>query len=319
MDLTVRILTLLLLVPVAVLHAGEELVVRADAAMAHREAFVAGEGGWRFLPAELRFAAALASPEIGTKVAPAVVAISDFAAQLRALGIKLIVVPVPPKALLQGASLGLSPHEQEAMRSGWEKIMVELGSHEVTVVDLAPGFASLADNPYCLRDTHWSGDGVSLAVAKILPLLEHAGLEVGHPAGAPPGDWTEKTITGDLGGEPEQVRLQFRNFDSNPAETKEHPLLLVGDSHLLVFHSGGDMHAAGAGLPDQLAAALGAMPDVIGVRGSGATSSRVALARRARSDTAYLSGKKVVVWCFAGREFTEADSWKMIPIQRKTP
>ncbi len=318
MDLAVRILTLLVFVPGAVLHAGEDLVLRADAAVAHRQTFVAGEGGWRFLPAELRFAAALASPEIGTRVAPAVVAISDFAAQLRALGIKLIVVPVPPKALLQGASLGLSAADQEAMRSGWEKIMAELGSREVTVVDLAAGFAGLADNPFCLRDTHWSGDGIALAVAGILPLLEHAGLEVGHPAGAP-GDWTEKTITGDLGGDSEQVRLQFRNFDSNPAETKKHPLLLVGDSHLLVFHSGGDMHAAGAGLPDQLAAAVGAMPDVIGVRGSGATSSRVALARRARADTAYLSWKRVVVWCFAGREFTEADSWKMIPIQRKTP
>ena len=31
------------------------------------------------------------------------------------------------------------------------------------------------------------------------------------------------------------------------------PVLVLGDSHVLVFHDGGDMHAAGAGLPDQLA------------------------------------------------------------------
>jgi alginate O-acetyltransferase complex protein AlgJ len=85
---------------------------------------------------------------------------------------------------------------------------------------------------------------------------------------------------------------------------------------VLVFHSGGDLHATGAGLPDRLGAALGSSPDVLGVRGSGATSSRIALARRARADDAYLDAKKAVVWCFAGREFTEADGWKKVPLRK---
>jgi alginate O-acetyltransferase complex protein AlgJ len=92
--------------------------------------------------------------------------------------------------------------------------------------------------------------------------------------------------------------------------------VLLGDSHVLVFHSGGDLHTAGAGLPDRLGAALGSSPDVLGVRGSGATSSRIALARRARADDAYLDAKQAVVWCFAGREFTESDGWKKVPLRK---
>jgi hypothetical protein len=313
-----RALTLTLLIIGPFTQAADDLAALADAAVARNEYFVEGSGGWRFLPAELRFVAKLASPELNAAVEPAVTAISDFAAQLRADGIKLIVVPVPPRALLRGAELGLTTDQQSAMKAGWEKILSALGGREVTVIDLVPVFSKAKEESYCLRDSHWSGQGIARTTEELLPMLEHAGLEPVHPLGVP-GAWTKTNITGDLGGAPEEVSLQFRPSASGATDTKNHPVLLLGDSHLLVFHGGGDLHAKGAGLPDQLAAALGSMPDVIGVRGSGATSSRVALARKTRTDTDYLSGKKVVVWCFAGREFTEADSWKKIPLRRTAP
>lgn len=313
-----RTLTLFLLLAGHALPADVDLAALAGDATARREVFVEGQDGWRFLPAELRFASKLASPGIESEVAPAISAIADFAAQLRADGVKLIVVPVPPKALLQAGKLGVSAEQQSAMSTGWNNILAELGEREVTVIDLAPVFAAAKDAPFCLRDSHWSGPGIALAAKELLPMLEHAGLEPEHPAGAP-GPWTGTPINGDLGGDPEEVLLQFRKPPAHAAATAGSPLLLLGDSHLLVFHGGGDLHTTGAGLPDQLAVALGSMPDVIGVRGSGATSSRVALARRARADAGYLSGKKIVVWCFAGREFTEADSWKKIPLRRPAP
>jgi alginate O-acetyltransferase complex protein AlgJ len=74
------------------------------------------------------------------------------------------------------------------------------------------------------------------------------------------------------------------------------------------------MHAAGAGLPDQLAFELGTPVDVLGVRGSGATPARVSLARRARANQEYLANKKVIVWCFGARELTQADDWKTVPL-----
>ncbi|MFM8885568.1 MAG: hypothetical protein ACKOKC_04040, partial [Chthoniobacterales bacterium] len=88
----------------------------------------------------------------------------------------------------------------------------------------------------------------------------------------------------------------------------------LGDSHVLVFHQGGDLHAIGAGLPEQLAEVVDGMPQVLGVRGSGATSSRMTLARTIRAKPDYLADKKLVVWVFAGREFTEADGWKKFPL-----
>ena len=96
-------------------------------------------------------------------------------------------------------------------------------------------------------------------------------------------------------------------------EDKASPVVVLGDSHCLVFHAGGDLHGTGAGLADQLAAELGRAVDVIGVRGSGATPARVNLLRRAKADPSYLANKKWIVWCFAAREFTESAGWSPVP------
>lgn len=308
---TVAILFLSLL-PAAGADALEE---KAAEAVARQEMFVEGEDGWRFLPAELRFASKLASPDLASLTAPAVEAMADFAKQMNEAGVTLLVMPVPPKVLLAGQTLGLSAAEQERMRAGWELIMRTLAARDVTVVDLAADFAVAKSEPFCRRDTHWSGRGIAAALDRLLPLLEGAGL-ADHEAPGTGEVWTRQTISGDLGGDPEEIELRVQGLPADPATMRENPVLLLGDSHVMVFHQGGDLHTTGAGLPDQIAAALGAMPDVLGVRGSGATSSRLQLARRARADETYLSSKKVIVWCFAGREFTEADGWKKLPILR---
>ncbi|HOS43564.1 MAG TPA: hypothetical protein PK794_07745, partial [Armatimonadota bacterium] len=93
---------------------------------------------------------------------------------------------------------------------------------------------------------------------------------------------------------------------------RESPVLLLGDSHTLVFHAGEDMLASGAGLADHLALQLGFPVDVVGVRGSGATPSRISLLRRGDN----LAGKKVVIWCFSIREFTEGQGWRLVPVIR---
>jgi alginate O-acetyltransferase complex protein AlgJ len=92
------------------------------------------------------------------------------------------------------------------------------------------------------------------------------------------------------------------------------PVLLLGDSHTLVYH---DFLAERAGLLDQLALQLGFAPDLIGTRGSGATPVRINLYRRSVKDPGYLAKKKVIVWCFAAREFTEAtEGWAKVPVAK---
>jgi hypothetical protein len=312
MDLTR--LTIIFLVGLALPACGAEVLEnKAEEAESRKETFVAGEDGWRFLPAELKFAAKLASPDLANLTKPAVETIADFAEQMKAAEVTFVVLPVPPKVLLAGAAAGVTAEEQEKMRAGWESIMRELTDRGVSVVDLLADYISAPNEPFCRRDTHWSGRGIALALDRLLPLLESAGM-ADHEAPGVGDAWTKQTINGDLGGDPEEIELRGQRLPADPEAMKKNPVLLLGDSHVLVFHQGGDLHTTGAGLPDQVAAALGSMPDVLGVRGSGATSSRVQLARRARADKEYLPSKKVIVWCFAGREFTEADSWKKVPI-----
>jgi len=239
--------------------------------------------------------------------------VADFHAQLQAEDIALLVVPVPPKIVMAPAQAGVSAADAEKMRSGWAQILAELRSRGVTVLDLAPDFAAAPADFYCRCDTHWSGRGIERAAQGIEAwLAESTDLA---PSASPAGAWKKQMIKGDLGGDPEEIDLWFAAGPFAP-DRRDHPLVLLGDSHVLVFHSGGDLHGAGAGLPDRLGAALGSSPDVLGVRGSGATSSRLAMARRARSDGGYLDAKQAVVWCFAGREFTEADAWKKIPLRK---
>lgn len=305
MDRQAIVVVIALLLSGAIVQAGM-LADRAAAADARQERFVEGVDGWRFLPAELRFADKLASPGIVPMIASAAGIIADFAAQLKDAGVRLVVIPVPPKALVEGAALGIGPDEAKKMREGWRAIMEDLASRGVQAIDLLPDYdAAQAREPvFCRRDTHWSGHGIEAAVIRLVAAIK------GGDADVELVPWKETSIHGDLGGEPEKVKLRFPGVGVSARA----PLLLLGDSHVLVFHQGGDMHAVGAGLPEQAGVLLGAMPGVMGVRGSGATSSRMQLARRVRSEPGYLKEGDVVAWVFAGREFTEADMWKKVPI-----
>jgi len=74
------------------------------------------------------------------------------------------------------------------------------------------------------------------------------------------------------------------------------------------------MHAEGAGLPELLSYELGVNVDLVGVRGSGATPARVELVRRRDN----LKGKKMVIWCFTVREYTESQTgWQKLPVIRQ--
>jgi alginate O-acetyltransferase complex protein AlgJ len=144
----------------------------------------------------------------------------------------------------------------------------------------------------------------------------------GVPKRAFKGEWREEEIQGDLAdlveakAGSEKIRLRFvtDTYGATPVDWRESPILLLGDSHTLVFHAGEDMHGTGAGLADQLALELGFPVDVVGVRGSGATPARINLLRRKDN----LAGKKLVIWCFSAREFTEATGgWRLVPVINK--
>jgi hypothetical protein len=57
--------------------------------------------------------------------------------------------------------------------------------------------------------------------------------------------------------------------------------------------------------------------DRIGVRGSGATPSRIKLYQRSRKKPDFLKNKKTVIWCLSARELTGPGGWRKIPIAKK--
>jgi hypothetical protein len=296
-------------------------------------AVVEGRDGWLFLGAELHFLGvekfwgggqSKGKGTIPNKGPGAPLpAIVDFDRQLKAMGVRLIVLPVPPKAWW-------SKHAPQGGRSGVKADSLggfysELGAQGVEVLDLRPVFTSreaAGESMYCKTDSHWSGRGCVVAAQAVAERLDSLRQAAGP---ALKERWKDCSIKGDLvemlpvkARKPGDEQVSMREISDDQgnglANNPESPLLLLGDSHTLVFR---EFQGERSGLADQLAFETGTFPDVIGTRGSGANAVRVSLFRRNLKDSSYLASKKVLVWCFAAREFTEADQgWQVIPLTR---
>ena len=307
------------------------------------QSVVVGDDGWLFFAPELRHltagpfwgeAARGASRAPSAEDADPLPAILDLKAQLDQAGIALVFVPVPAKATIY----------PEALIESWEargpppridrvhqEFIAQLEAAGVDVLDLVPDFHAHrqeARGPvYCKQDTHWSGVGIERAAARLAALVraqpwygEVAGRGFSH-------ELRDVPVAGDLWRElpeprPEREVLSLRFVGTagtaglEPvAPWRDSPVVLLGDSHNLVFHAGEELHARGAGLPDQLALELGFPVDLVAVRGSGATPSRVNLMRRRDR----LQGKRLVIWCLSVREYTEGQGWKRVPIVADEP
>lgn len=307
----------------------QTLAEKAAEAETQQTTVVSGKDGWLFFAPELRHlsvgqfwggAAQRVSRASTPEFADPLPAILDFKAQLDKAGIALIFVPIPAKATIYPEMV--SEHGNATIRSDTyhQKFYDILRDHGVNVLDLTSLFLENrftdAGPVYCKQDTHWSGQGCVLAAKAIAEAI-----------GKPP--WTAEIskkdietetrtveITGDLWkelGDPNLPKEQLRlNYIKKGVETswQASPVVLLGDSHSLVFHSGAGMHAEGAGLPDHLTYQLGFPVDVVAVRGSGATPSRLNLYRQRDN----MKGKRVVVWCLSVREFTEGQGWRLVPI-----
>lgn len=297
---------------------------------------IEGKDGWLFLKEELEHMtagpfwgpkAAEVSKAAKKEFADPLPAVIDFQQQLNALNIDLLFVPVPPKGLVYHDKLPVDASKEVALlNTVYDEFYKLLQKEGVDVVDLRQLLIAhrLEEDVYCKTDTHYSGAGISLvadALAKRLsekkwyPEIAKISLE---------RTTREVEITGDLlkmAGKDgsENLELDFVVDGSTggvPKEFSGSPILLLGDSHTLVFSTGGDLHASGAGLFENLSAELQVALDRIGVRGSGATPSRIKLYQKARRDPAYLDNKKVVVWCFTAREFTGIGGWRKVPVKK---
>lgn len=306
---------------------------------------VQGKDGWLFLAPELRHLSAgqfwgenakKVSKASRPEYADPLPAILDFNRQLKEKGVELIVVPVPLKAYVYPDKLDENIHPDE--KGALPRLDVQhqeffgiLRKHGIKVLDLLPVFMENRFHKdgalYCRHDSHWSGNGCVLAGKKIAEEIDLN--SSGLPKKEFQTEWIEIEISGDLwkalnDKSVARERLRVRRTGARspnglkPVEPdKNSPVILLGDSHGLVFHAGGDMHTRRAGLADQLAFELGFPVDLVAVRGSGATPARINLFRRVQKNKDYWKNKKYVIWCFSAREFTESDGWRKVPIEPK--
>jgi SGNH hydrolase-like domain, acetyltransferase AlgX len=318
-----------------------ELAAKVQSLEKTKAAAVAGNDGWLFFGGELRLlsvgqfwgeAATKVSRAHKPDLADPLPVILDFHQQLKARGIELLLVPVPPKAAIYPEKIvaGVDPKTTDpapALRRFYEKLRVA----GVDVLDLSALFLQNRENArgpvFCKTDSHWSGIGCVLASEAI---AEKVRAKIAKPATVKEylSEWKEAEREGDLASlvagdgrklPPEKIAVQSVSEKGTGAAVQDDPnspLLLLGDSHTLIYHDR-DFLPVRAGLVDQLALQLGFAPDLIGTSGSGATPVRINLYRRSGKDAGYLAKKKMIVWCFAAREFTEAtEGWAKVPIAK---
>lgn len=313
---------------------------RVEAAENHLA--VKGRDGWLFLIEELRHIAAgsfwgtnAAAVSQSTKpdFADPLPAIIDFHKQLQTLGIELIMVPIPPKAFVYPDKImnQMKTDPLPRLDASHQLFFKLLRKGEILVVDPLPLFlrerAAQAKHLYCKQDSHFSGYACVVLARHLTAELKKRSWYTQTPQSRYEQRQRDTPITGDLWSslndasiEREMLPLSYVGTPNNDlsvpvAADPKSPVLLLGDSHCLIFSAGDDMHAKGAGLADQLAYELGFAVDQMGVRGSGSTPARYNLYRRAKRDPAYLRSKKVIIWCFAAREFTESSSgWRVLSV-----
>jgi len=299
---------------------------------------LAGSDGWLFLAAECRLLsvgrfwgedAGKVSRSPKPEAADPIPAIVHFQQQLKERGIELLLVPVPPKAAIYPGKLlpGLDANKGDPAAE-LTRFYDELRAKGVDVLDLTEVFRkNRADERgpvFCKTDTHWSGVGCMLAGKAIAEKIRTK-----IPPASPKRydeNWEEIRIEGDLPTllptgtpKPEAEKIEIRKVtekggDQAVTPDANSPVLVLGDSHTLVFH---EFLGTQSGLIDQLTAELHQAPDLIGIRGSGSTQVRKDLYRRSVREAGWLAKKKIVIWCFTAREFTEADQgWQKLPVAK---
>lgn len=322
-----------------------ECAAKAGASAQAGKMTVVGKEGWLFFGPELRHLsvgqfwgepAAQVSKATKSAQADPLPAILDFKTQLDKAGVELLLVPVPAKAIIYPDMLS---DKLAAGKDGFSRLDIqhqsfyaELRKNGVKVLDLVPEFLRRrqegTNQLFSKQDTHWSGQACVLTAKLIAQEIQTRPWFSALAKQKFSPEWRTVELNGDLWKEltnnpPPKETLPLRfvgkkaGTNLQPVEPdRSSPVILLGDSHNLIFHAGDDMQAKGAGLADQLAIELGFAVDLIGVRGSGATPARVNLARRTRPEPDYLAKKKLVIWCFTVREFTESSGWQKVALSK---
>ena len=268
----------------------------------------------------------------GVDPVPVLLALNE---KLSALGVEFIFVPVPAKAAVypekftDGVKMNAKAPTDDAV-TPLAVFLEKISSGGITVIDIEPELranrVSGGERSYCMTDSHptpWTCELIAKRVAEILsgqPWAKQSaqayrglGFEKGEPG--------IQAIKGDLipddqrdTWDAEQVTVRKAGVRQGDKITgvlpddESSPVILLGDSHTLIFHEGGDMLMSGAGVPDHLQAELGFKIYLAASRGSSSQAQR-----QIYKGEDFWKGKKALVWVSSVREFTQERKWLKLP------
>jgi SGNH hydrolase-like domain, acetyltransferase AlgX len=256
-------------------------------------------------------------------------AILAFAQALAPRGIKLVLFPVPDKAMLHPDKLHgrwstntPAPPPRNPDFDRWKR---ETEANGVAVFDATPSAIVPGEaHRYLVQDTHWT-PAFMAATAKSLASFVRARVDL--PNVATPTWRTQKEDVARVGDIVDMLKLpdgqtlfapqrttieKVLNAEGAPYEPDaKADVLLLGDSFTNIFTQAPMGWGESAGLGPHLALALGRPVDVIAQNDAGAFATRQLLSRELAAGEDRLAGKRVVIWEFAARELGVGD-WKPV-------
>lgn len=302
---------------------------------------VPGADGWLLLESELQLIqlgmfwgehAPDARPLAPATLADPVPAIVEFAESLSQHGIHLLVAPVPPRPMVYPEALGMEKRDVEWARRTMHRqlrgFLEAVEARGVATVDLVEVLANArrrhGETVFLKGETHWTGVAVVRAATAIADEIRDKGWLQDVQTVEFRTRWIDRCPVGDLNVRlaevapelcaPREVmrcrKVTVPGIDRGGAlgdRAFDSPVVLVGDSYTSCWS------AISASLRHQMSAELGIVVDGIENHAGGINVVRLDLVREAQERPGYLSGKRVVIWCFALRDAArESHGWKRI-------
>jgi hypothetical protein len=313
---------------------------------AGNERVYVGHGGWLFYRPDVEYVTGpgfLESSVLARRVAGAAEyerppqpdprpAILQFARDLTARGIPLILMPTPVKPSVHPADLSAAMAGADApvQNTSYAAFVEEMRTSGLLVYDAGPELVAARRSgaaQYLRTDTHWRPEAMQRVAEALAAFIE---AHVPLPPVPSTGYRTEPREARQHGDTlamldlppeqtsfpPETVPLRFvLGPDHEPwRPARGADLLVLGDSFTNIYSLPTMGWGEAAGLVEQLSVALDRPVDRIVQNDQGASATRLMLQRQLAAGDDRLAATRVVVWQFSARELAVGD-WAVLPMR----
>jgi hypothetical protein len=295
------------------------------------EKVVLGRRGWLFYRPSVRYVTERQAGAPERDSADPLAAIRSFRDQLRARGIRLLVVPVPNKESIYPGMLARRAEDAGVIVcEQTRRLLDQLDQYGIEHVDLFEEFRRAKQEErqrgpsrlYLSQDSHWSPEGARVAAVAVARHVLASGSvnRGGQTHGLRSvtvlrhGDLIEILRAPEIERalEPERVEcLQVLQAAGRTPyrDAPEAEVLILGDSFLRIYEQD---EPGAAGFIAHLARELGQPLSSIVNDGGASTLVRQELARR----PTLLGNKRLVIWEFAERDIRfGTEGWQIVPLE----